>query len=640
MNKKYYLFFCLIALSLFSSCDDDEKETNPPIVAIETPSASGVLKGTVTITASATDESEISSIRIFIDETLLHETTGSSISFDWNTATASDGDHVIEVVASDVVGNEGNATLIVKTFNDKKAPVLVLSSPSNAPYIKSSVTIAGSIEDDSELTAVKIFIDDAPLTTLTNAKTFSFDWDTKTVADGKHIIRVSATDDRGNEASVMKEVSVFNYFLTLNVVNPEVPGHVKVWYLISKYDGTLIQAKPYVAGASKIQFATPDNFNADDRYVLTTFNHIGKFESYLIQTSLYAEAGIAPGEMRITPSFTYSSFDGTNPVGSHDLKIANAQNYKHLYIRGVNGYSYNVQNDSLAIQLNYYNTNNLNPYVALLRNADEAPRFKSFNGLQPGGKTKTDFEGFTPMVGNKLAANPNVEFTFNMVFGVTPPNYNESNTVWNYSSPFLGTNPVHYLYHPPAAYPEYIFIVNEDGQGEGNYFVNVGAQAPTAMLRSNATVNSFVKNGRSLTLSTGGTYDMVSISGSSQQDIAGDLTIFLWSVQFPDGTNHSITLPQLPTELSVYNFPDLSTVSFTNAGFTDYSGFNGYKEFRNFAITSPGVNLYTVSKNIVSKSIALPNSGGRMKNDLFKQTQKIMMDNNKIMGLSPFYFRK
>lgn len=639
--KNYYFFLCLIVCTFFSSCDEDEKETIPPVVTITSPSASGKLLKTVTIAASATDDSGIASVKILVDDTLLEEFAEGEVSHEWNTETASDGAHTITVIATDRVGNEGSATLAVEVFNDKKAPVVTIATPATQPFVKSTVKISGSVTDDSALESIKIYAGDALLTTITNSNSFSFDWDTKTIADGNHTIKVTAVDNRGNEASAISQVKVYNYFVTLNVVNPNVPSHVVLWYLISKYDGTLIQAKPYVAGESKIRFETPDNFNPDERYVFTSFQHIGKFEGYSIQSNLFAEAGFKPGEIKVTPNHSYSSSTTNDLIGYHTMKIADASPYQYHYVKGVNMYSTTQQGSTMSIDMGMYTSDNnsLNPTVALLRNADEAPRFKSFTGLQVGATTQTAFDDFTPMVGNRIAAAADATYTYDGVYGVTGSNYTETNLVWTYSS-FLSPAKAHYLYHPSGGFSEYIFSAQEGAPSSNNFHMHIGAQAPSTFMRSNAAVSSYSKQNRTVNFQTTGVYDLAHLSGSHNEGIGEDFRVYYWSLQWPDGINQSITLPQLPAALAAYNFPDLNTIAFSNANFFDYVGFDGWEAVKNYINSNPGGNLFSVSKDYVSKSVKLPSTGGRMKEDSFSETHKLMLQTGKQMGLMPMYYKE
>jgi hypothetical protein len=635
MTKYYYSFLCLLAFGLFSSCDD-EKEVIPPVVQIESPSVLAKLHGIVTITALATDDTGISIVRILIDETILHESAEGEVSHDWDTETVSDGTHTLSVVATDVDGNEGTETLTVEVFNDKKAPQITLTSPVTQPFVKSIIKIEGSVADESAIETINIFVGDVLLTSLTNTNAFSFDWDTKTVTDGNHTIRITAIDNQANETSVTREVKVFNYFITLNVVNPLVPSDVKFWYLISTYDGTLIQTKPYVPAETKIRFETPDNFNADERYVLSTFQYIDKFEDYPAQIRYLAEGGFPPGESTVSPRHIHPSSGSTTHRKTHTMTIQNVPTFAQVFLSGTTGSVATAVNKIARIEMDFY-ANTLNSYVSLSLSINEVPRFKYFSGLQDKGTTQSDFNDFTPMVGNTLAALPNATFTSGYVYGITASEYNQSNPLWGY----VGMSKLeHYLYNPPGTYLEYIYAARENAPNETNFFQHIGAQAPSAVLRSNGTVNSYTMKERTLTLQTSGVYDMVSVTGSLYKDFFGERTLYHWSVQFPDGNNHSITIPQLPSALAIYEFPDLGSIAFTSAYFIDYSGFNGYQKMRNFQLANPEVSLYTVSKDYVTKTIALPSTGGRLKNDLFDQTLKIMAENARQMGLSPYEFRE
>jgi thermitase len=91
-------------------------DVTPPVVSITSPTASTVRpKGSVTITASATDNMGTSGLKqaLYIDNVLKTTVTGGSLSYSWSLNKVSYGVHAIKVVATDAAGNSSSASSTV-----------------------------------------------------------------------------------------------------------------------------------------------------------------------------------------------------------------------------------------------------------------------------------------------------------------------------------------------------------------------------------------------------------------------------------------------------------------------------------------------------------------------------------------------
>jgi len=91
-------------------------DPTPPTVIINSPSNGATVKGTVRISASATDNVGVSSIEVYIDGILKASSTSSSITYSWNTngKKVTSGWHTITAKAYDQAGNVGTSSITVK----------------------------------------------------------------------------------------------------------------------------------------------------------------------------------------------------------------------------------------------------------------------------------------------------------------------------------------------------------------------------------------------------------------------------------------------------------------------------------------------------------------------------------------------
>jgi len=66
-----------------------------------------------TISASATDDNKIAKLSLTVDGREVATTTGSSISYNWNTRKVAKGSHTITVRAWDGAGNSSSKSVAV-----------------------------------------------------------------------------------------------------------------------------------------------------------------------------------------------------------------------------------------------------------------------------------------------------------------------------------------------------------------------------------------------------------------------------------------------------------------------------------------------------------------------------------------------
>ena len=98
---------------------DAPADTAPPAVAIGAPADGSTVSGTVTIAATASDNIGVASVTVLVDGTQLGSALASApYSVPWNTASASNGSHVITATARDAAGNLATSSAVTVTVSN------------------------------------------------------------------------------------------------------------------------------------------------------------------------------------------------------------------------------------------------------------------------------------------------------------------------------------------------------------------------------------------------------------------------------------------------------------------------------------------------------------------------------------------
>ena len=101
-----------------SSLTGTGKDVTPPTTQITAPANNASLSGTVTVTATASDNVGVTSIQIYVDGMLLSSGTSSPFNYSWNTTTIGNGSHTIYSKAYDAAGNSGTSATITVTVSN------------------------------------------------------------------------------------------------------------------------------------------------------------------------------------------------------------------------------------------------------------------------------------------------------------------------------------------------------------------------------------------------------------------------------------------------------------------------------------------------------------------------------------------
>jgi thermitase len=92
---------------------NNQKDLNPPSVIINSPANGSYVNNLQKINVSASDDTSISKLELYIDGVLKASTNSSSLSFTWNTKKIAKGSHSISAKAYDSGGNEAVTSIEV-----------------------------------------------------------------------------------------------------------------------------------------------------------------------------------------------------------------------------------------------------------------------------------------------------------------------------------------------------------------------------------------------------------------------------------------------------------------------------------------------------------------------------------------------
>lgn len=109
------------------------KDTTPPSVSISSPGAGSTLSGTVTVTASASDNVAVASVQFALDGTSLGADATAPYTASLNTTSFANGGHTLTATATDTSGNTAVASIPVTISN-----VVTPPPPSGCPAAASN----------------------------------------------------------------------------------------------------------------------------------------------------------------------------------------------------------------------------------------------------------------------------------------------------------------------------------------------------------------------------------------------------------------------------------------------------------------------------------------------------------------------
>ncbi|HEY7117532.1 MAG TPA: Ig-like domain-containing protein, partial [Tepidisphaeraceae bacterium] len=188
-------------------------DQTPPSVAITAPADGSTISGTVSVSASASDNVGVVGVQFQLDGSNLGaEDASAPYTISWNT-TGLSGPHSLTAIARDAVGNSATSLVTTVTVDnaDHTPPTVSLTAPANNSTAKGAVNVAASASDNVGVIGVQFQINGADLGSEDLTSPYQVSWDTTAYPNDTYTLTAVARDAAGNKTtSAVRSVIVNN----------------------------------------------------------------------------------------------------------------------------------------------------------------------------------------------------------------------------------------------------------------------------------------------------------------------------------------------------------------------------------------------------------------------------------------------
>jgi len=196
-------------------------DVTPPTGALTSPPAGSTVFGNASIQVTAADDQLVDYIEFYIDGNLdgTYDCSGPSCSasYDWNTTSESEGEHVIQVILVDGWNNSTVLTpisvIVDNVDQDDIHPTAVITEPASGQTVSGNVLIETLVADNLVIDKVEFYINSEIVFTDSIAPDYNYLWSTDSLPDDEnYVISIIAYDEVGNEGpSTAITVHLDNY---------------------------------------------------------------------------------------------------------------------------------------------------------------------------------------------------------------------------------------------------------------------------------------------------------------------------------------------------------------------------------------------------------------------------------------------
>jgi len=198
-------------------------DNSPPTISISSPAPGATVAGTVTVSASATDNVSVAWVQFKLDgRNLGARVTVAPYTLSWTTTTTTNGAHTLTAVARDAAGNTATSAAVSLTVaNDTTPPTVSITAPAAGATVAGPVTVSASATDNVGVVGVQFKLDGANLGAEVTAAPYSVLWTSTLATSGAHSLTAVARDAAGNTStSAAVSVTVDNAPPTVSLTAP------------------------------------------------------------------------------------------------------------------------------------------------------------------------------------------------------------------------------------------------------------------------------------------------------------------------------------------------------------------------------------------------------------------------------------
>jgi subtilisin family serine protease len=172
----------------------------PPVTAVTSPAANAVLKNTVSLIASATDDPPgVARVEFHVGGVLVATDTAAPWSVNWDSRTLPNGSYTLISRAIDTEGLAADSAPIAITLaNDFTPPVASITTPAEGASVTGSVAVTATATDNGGVSYVGMYVDGVRIGAADWTAPYTAAWDSRSVVNGSHLLGCKATDTSTN----------------------------------------------------------------------------------------------------------------------------------------------------------------------------------------------------------------------------------------------------------------------------------------------------------------------------------------------------------------------------------------------------------------------------------------------------------
>lgn len=477
---------------------------------------------------------------------------------------------------------------------DTTAPEVSFSNLTANQEVWNTVIISLEASDDKGIASIDVFVDGNLVTTVTEAP-FEISWDSNTVPDGSHTVKVVATDKAGNTVEKEVVILVKNVLVSIDLAADQLlseAGYTERGFVfLSDADGKVITSAEYTNG-QRLELKSP-TFNGDKFYLTEVLLEVDDVDGNSVR--LWTFTDIERGKWVVIDDRE----EDETYAGSATLNFINAGSQLFYGARS-NGdeAGADASNTSSVIRIKkspsklYVTSNN--------ETGTLVPKFNLYSNIVVGTNT-IDLSFVNKSLTKVTATVPAGAF-----YGVVEVSgYPVAN---NYTEPYdvgyFGANQGTFdIYYPGTAFPSY--SIEHYYETSEIYYIR-GSRSEFGNFSSLQHTENFSFANNKLTYSASGNYDVVSATFNTDESA-------YWTLILPTGSNISVPKLELPSALNGFNIPAIGMPSYY--GINEFENISTYSDIRTLIRNSTGSidQLLSAGKNYTTMIFFTVPSGGRTK---------------------------
>jgi len=171
--------------------------TVPDTTAPKTTAAEAGTAGTITLTATATDNIGVTKVEFYVDGSLKGTSTAAPFALSLDSRTLTNASHSLATRAYDAAGNIGTSPAITFAISNPVPDTTVPKATASVTGTASTITLTATATDNVGVTKVDYYIDGTLKGTTTTAP-HTLGMDSRTLSNSSHSLVIKAYDAAGN----------------------------------------------------------------------------------------------------------------------------------------------------------------------------------------------------------------------------------------------------------------------------------------------------------------------------------------------------------------------------------------------------------------------------------------------------------